>query len=138
MASNIDVGSCFQAARLKAAAAKIEADAELDRLTLARNAELAYLADQFNLESRKANEMAEVETKKFREMVEAIGQDTLKSMASGPQDHQVKMLQSLGLTSTLITDGRTPINLLNTANGLLGVGSVTNLPATPNSTNVRE
>ena len=41
-------------------------------------------------------------------------------MASGPQDHQVRMLQSLGLTSTLITDGRTPINLLNTANGLLG------------------
>ena len=96
------------------------------------------MADQFNLESRKANEMAEVETKKFREMVEAIGQDTLKSMASGPQDHQVKMLQSLGLTSTLITDGRTPINLLNTANGLLGVGSVTTLPATPNSTNIRE
>ena len=30
------------------------------------------------------------------------------------------MLQALGLKSTLITDGRTPINLLNTASGLLG------------------
>lgn len=33
---------------------------------------------------------------------------------------QVKMLQSLGLKSTLITDGSSPINLFTTANGLLG------------------
>lgn len=36
---------------------------------------------------------------------------------------QVKLLQSLGLKSALITDGSTPINLFNTALGLLGVGS---------------
>ena len=35
--------------------------------------------------------------------MESIGKDTLKAMASAGQDHQVKMLQSLGLTSTLIT-----------------------------------
>ena len=33
---------------------------------------------------------------------------------------QVKMLQALGLKSTLITDGTTPINLFNTAQGLIG------------------
>jgi len=33
---------------------------------------------------------------------------------------QVKLLQSLGLKSTLITDGNSPINLFNTASGLLG------------------
>lgn len=33
---------------------------------------------------------------------------------------QVKMLQALGLKSTLITDGSSPINLFTTANGLLG------------------
>lgn len=33
---------------------------------------------------------------------------------------QVKMLQALGLKSTLITDGSSPINLFNTAHGLLG------------------
>ena len=33
---------------------------------------------------------------------------------------QVKLLKSLGLRSTLITDGSNPINLFNTANGLLG------------------
>ena len=35
--------------------------------------------------------------------MESIGKDTLKAMASAGQDHQVKMLQSLGLSSTLIT-----------------------------------
>jgi major vault protein len=32
----------------------------------------------------------------------------------------VKLLQALGLQSVLITDGRTPINLLSTATGLIG------------------
>ena len=35
---------------------------------------------------------------------------------------QVKMLQALGMKSTLITDGKSPINLFTTANGLVGGG----------------
>jgi major vault protein len=37
----------------------------------------------------------------------------------GPE-MQVKLLQSLGLQGYMITDGNTPINLFNTAHGLLG------------------
>lgn len=33
---------------------------------------------------------------------------------------QAKLLQSLGIKSTLITDGKTPINLFQTAQGLVG------------------
>jgi len=33
---------------------------------------------------------------------------------------QVKLLQALGMKSTLITDGNSPINLFTTANGLIG------------------
>ena len=33
---------------------------------------------------------------------------------------QVKLLSALGLKSTLITDGNSPINLFNTAHGLVG------------------
>lgn len=36
------------------------------------------------------------------------------------------MLQALGLRSTLITDGSNPINLFNTAHGL--VGSIQSAP----------
>jgi len=35
-------------------------------------------------------------------------------------DCQVKMLQALGMKSTLITDGSSPINLFTTATGLVG------------------
>ena len=40
--------------------------------------------------------------------------------ASIKPELQLKMLQALGLQSTLITDGSNPINLFNTANGLVG------------------
>ena len=36
-------------------------------------------------------------------------------------DLQVKLLSSLGIEGTLITDGNTPINLFNTANGLIAL-----------------
>ena len=43
---------------------------------------------------------------------------------------QVKLLQSLGLRSTLITDGSQPVNLFTTAQGLLGaIGSGPSNPA---------
>jgi major vault protein len=38
----------------------------------------------------------------------------------------VRLLQSLGIQSTLITDGRTPVNLLNTARGLIGINAFPN------------
>lgn len=72
------------------------------------------------MELSKSREMAEIETQKFKDMVTAIGADTLAKMASAGPDQQVRMLQSLGLKSTLITDGSTPINLFNTASGLIG------------------
>lgn len=36
---------------------------------------------------------------------------------------QVKLLQGLGLQSTLITDGAAPLNLFTTARGLLGLAA---------------
>lgn len=37
-------------------------------------------------------------------------------------DNQVRLLQALGIKSTVITDGNTPINLFNTAHGLIEYG----------------
>ena len=42
---------------------------------------------------------------------------------------QVKLLQSLGLRSTLITDGSQPVNLFTTAQGLLG--AISSGPSNP-------
>ena len=118
--ARIEAEAAVEATKLKVQATRIESEAELDRLCKAREAEIAFLTEQSRLELSKAQEMSNIEANRFKSMVDALGADTLRAIASGPQDHQVKMLQSLGLTSTLITDGRTPINLLNTAQGLLG------------------
>ena len=120
-ASRIEAEMAVQSAKLKAEASRIEAEAELERLKSARDAEIQFMAEQNRLEISRAEQMSHIESEKFKAMIQALGTDALRALASGPQDHQVRLLQSLGIQSTLITDGRTPINLLNTARGLIGV-----------------
>ena len=126
-ASKIEAEMAVQSAKLKAEAARIEAEAELERLKSARDAEIQFVAEQNRLEISRAEQMAQIESEKFKAMIQALGTDALRALASGPQDHQVRLLQSLGIQSTLITDGRTPINLLNTARGLVGANMLGNL-----------
>merc|ERR1712083_781208 len=119
-AAKIEAIAAVEAAELKAKAMRIEADSELERLKAARDAEIHFLTEQNRLEVEKSEKMANIESAKFKAMVDAMGSETIRSIASGPRDHQVKMLQALGLQSTLITDGKNPVNLFNTAQGLLG------------------
>lgn len=102
-------------ATLRAQAAKIEGDIELHRLTQARELELSYSKSTGDLEIDKAKRLADIETAEFKEHVQAIGKNTIKAIATSGPDNQVKLLQALGIKSTLITDGRSPINLFNTA-----------------------
>lgn len=92
---------------------------ELKRLTAQREAETKYIKDQDSLEISKTQELANIDSLKFKQMVEAIGANTIQSIATAGPEMQVKLLQSLGLQSTLITDGKSPINLFNTAEGLI-------------------
>lgn len=125
-ASKIEGEANVEQAKLKAMASKIEAESELERLTRAREAEIKYIKEQNELEIEKARELAQIETSKFKEMVDAIGSETIAAIATSGPELQVKMLQALGLRSTLITDGSNPINLFNTAHGL--VGAIQNPP----------
>lgn len=115
-------GSVLQA-KLKAQALAIETEAELERVKKVREMELVYARAQLELEVSKAQQLANVEAKKFKEMTEALGPGTIRDLAVAGPEMQVKLLQSLGLKSTLITDGSSPINLFSTAFGLLGLGS---------------
>lgn len=109
---------------------KIEAESELERLTSAREAELRFVKEQNEMELSKSRETSEIETVKFKQMVDAIGTSTLQAIATSGPDLQVRMLQALGLKSTLITDGSTPINLFTTAQGLIGgIGTGTVVPS---------
>jgi len=73
-----------------------------------------------DLDIEKAKELGTIESKKFRAIVNAIGANTIKAMAEAGPTMQAKLLQGLGLSSFLITDGNSPINLFNTAQGLIG------------------
>ena len=86
----------------------------------AREAELKYIEERNNLEIKKTTEMAEIDSKKFNAMVNSLGPDTIRAIATAGPDSQVKLLQSLGLQTALITDGKSPINLFQAANGMIG------------------
>lgn len=119
-AARIEGETAVQQAKLKAEAAKIEAESALQRLTKTREAELKYQSEQNSLDLSKAKEMAAIEAEKFQNMVSSVGADTLQAIATAGPEMQVKLLQSLGLKSTLITDGSSPINLFSTAQRLIG------------------
>ncbi|KAJ8312885.1 hypothetical protein KUTeg_010258 [Tegillarca granosa] len=119
-AARIEGEAAVDQAKLKAQAMKIEAESELQRLTSAREAELKYVREQNDMELNKSKELASIETDKFKKMVDAIGSSTLQAIAVAGPEMQVRLLQSLGMKSTLITDGSTPINLFQTAQGLIG------------------
>jgi major vault protein len=69
---------------------------------------------------KRTRELADIEIKKFTETVNAIGPNTLVAIAKAGPEMKAKLLNGLGLKGYLVTDGKNPINLFNTANGFLG------------------
>lgn len=119
-AARIQGEAAVNEAKLKTEAQRIEAEAELQRLIKAREQELSYKKEIDRLEVEKQEKLAQIESQKFSQLMESLGSETLKEIARAGPELQLKMLQALGLKSTLITDGSSPINLFTTANGLLG------------------
>ncbi|CAL8275163.1 unnamed protein product [Lota lota] len=119
-AARIQGEAAVNEAKLKTEAQRIEAEGELQRLTKAREQELLYQKQVDLQEVDKQQKLAQIETQRFSEMMTSLGSDTLKEIARAGPEMQAKLLQSLGIKSTLITDGSSPINLFTTANGLLG------------------
>ncbi|EDQ86973.1 uncharacterized protein MONBRDRAFT_10492 [Monosiga brevicollis MX1] len=119
-ANRIEGEAAVAQAKLQAEARRIEGEAELARLRAAREAELEYIRAQNELEVEKSKRLMDIETSKFANMVSAITPQTLAEMARAGPQMQAELLKGLGIQSTLITDGATPINLFNTASGLVG------------------
>lgn len=65
-------------------------ESELERLTSAREAENKFIREQNELEIDKTKEMAAIETHKFKDMVAAIGPDTIASIANSGPEMQVR------------------------------------------------
>ena len=65
-------------------------ESELERLTAAREAETKFIREQNELEISKAGDMANIETEKFKNMVDAIGSETIAAIATAGPEMQVQ------------------------------------------------
>jgi len=118
-AATIEGSAAVKQAQLAADATKIRSEAELEQLKLKQAAQIHHQKALNLLEIAKAKDLASIESIKFKSIVDAIGADTIQSMAEAGPAMQAKLLQGLGLKSFLITDGNSPINLFQTASGLI-------------------
>ncbi|KYQ89057.1 major vault protein [Tieghemostelium lacteum] len=129
-ATLIAAESEIKQAKLATKASEIEANALLEQTKAKQQVELEHIKNLNKLEISKTTEQAEIEVSRFANIVESLGTETIKSIAQAGPEMQAKLLQGLGLKSFMITDGSSPINLFNTANGLIGNGI--NVPQTDN------
>ncbi|XP_064599755.1 major vault protein-like [Liolophura sinensis] len=118
--TRIECTSEIEAAKLKAQAEEIQHYSQLEIQDLTRSSELSYRKEMNDLEVEKCRELSCIEVKKFSDIVDTLGADTISAIATSGPEMEVQMLKSLGLESVLLTDGNSPINLFNTAQGLLG------------------
>jgi len=118
--ANIEGTAAVDQAKLKAEAAKILAQSDLNRLIGKQKHDIEHQKALNLLEIEKSKSLAEIESAKFSEIVRSIGPNTIKASAQAGPELQAKLLQGLGLKSMLISDGTSPVNLFNTAHGLIG------------------
>jgi major vault protein len=107
-------------AEKRAQARKIESQARLEQLQARQAQELEHKKAVDALEIDRAKRESQIEVDKFSHIVSAIGPDTIEAIARAGPEMQAKLLEGLGLQGFLVTDGTSPINLFNTANGLVG------------------
>jgi len=119
-ATQIKVNAELEQAKILAEAKQIKANEEIAEMKARNLAQIEHQKALNQLEIEKANALAKVETDKFKQMIDAIGANTIADIARAGPEMQAKLLSGLGIKSTLITDGSSPINLFQTANGLIG------------------
>ena len=72
------------------------------------------------MELKKNESLSKIESGKMKAMMDVMDPETLKSMAEAGPKYQAELLAGLGLSGFIMTDGNNPINLFNTASGLVG------------------
>lgn len=113
----IEGKTAIEVAKLRTEAESIEAEAKLHSLEQQRKAEIDYIKTVNQMEIEKAKSLADIETQKSSAMINVIGSDVVRIIADAGMVAKMNMLQGLGIKSTLITDGKTPINLYQAPNG---------------------
>lgn len=98
-------------------AEEIKDAAGLSSLTVSRESEINYQKKLNILEIEKAKALSKIDISKARNIIDAIGSETITNIALSGPETKMKMLKSLGIQNVLISDGLTPINLYQSGNG---------------------
>jgi len=117
--SLIEGKSAVAVAELKMQAEEIESKLKLETLDKQRSAEINYTKVTNELQVSKAKQLADIENAKTGNLIESIGKNTIQNIALAGPAAQIHMLQGLGIRSTLITDGKSPVNLFQASNGMI-------------------
>ena len=94
---------------------KVEISLQLARM----QQELSQKQQQAEFEIDTAQKEADIEVDKFQKTIEAVGKETIIQMARAGPEMQAKLLKGLGLKGFMVMDGKNPINLLNSAQGMV-------------------
>lgn len=98
---------------------KIEADTERELEKHRFKVEEEFARNNANIEIEEAKKQAEIEVQRLKVMIDAVGSENLANLMRAGPDMQADLLKALGLKGYLMTDGKNPINLFDTANGLI-------------------
>merc|ERR1711871_1027398 len=115
----IEGNAAVEQAKLEAEAMRIKVDQEMKILRARQAAEIEHAKALNAIEVTRQRELAEIESSKFKNMVDAIGCNTIESIARAGPEMQAKLLSGLGIKSMMITDGKNPINLFQTASQMV-------------------
>jgi len=94
---------------LTAEAERIKAESELAQTKERQTAEVVHTRALNDLEVQRAKELAAIEGAKFRNIVKAIGADTLQAIAQAGPEAQQSMLAGLGVHGFLNVEGDSPL-----------------------------
>ncbi|RQM25723.1 hypothetical protein B5M09_007898, partial [Aphanomyces astaci] len=130
LAAEIDAEAAVSQTKLRMQAQQMEHDSNMLRRKQEYELEVAHAKQMAELEVAKKKQLMSIEADKFKCMMDAIGRDTMVAMARVGPDAQVKLLSALGLQGYLITDGKSPVNLLTTAQDMIKNITTTTATAT--------
>merc|ERR1712196_423476 len=118
-ARHIEGQAAVTQAKLESEALHIKFQQEMKIIKAKQEAELAHAKAMIEMEVAKKRQLAEIEANRFKHMIEAIGQETITNIARAGPEMQAKLLSGLGIKSMMITDGKSPINLFQTAQQMI-------------------
>jgi len=112
-AAEIEGRGAVKQSELAAEAELIKATGALEQKNASQNAAIIHQKELDTLEINRAKDLAEIESEKFKNIVDAIGSTTLQAIAQAGPEMQIKLLSGLGLKSFALTDANSPLNLFN-------------------------